>query len=661
MLIMKWKWFFCLWLVIAPVMLHAEEGDARILAAKDAATRGDRASLQAMLLQPSDHVLEPYVRYWALVTGISRQEGWDAAAAQTFLSQEKGGYLAEKVASEWAKRLAKSRDWASFLSVYPTVTDPDMELRCFALTARYATGDSGVLQEIGAGWETWLDAPSACDEPLSAVVAAGRVGEDAVWMRFRRQVAQKRIAQAQSTLAFLSGAQVPSVTEVSRALNNPAAYLDKLPPTYASTRGGRALAVAAITRLARDDTGKAVIRMAKIGDSLPEADRAFAYGMICWRAGFAQNPVATTYCKQAGTVELPTEAGEWRVRVALRSGDWAQVSSAILALSNADRGKPEWTYWLGRAYAAQGQQSAAQTQFQSLAGESHFYGMLAAEELGKRFSPSKRSTAVTEADRRRVERDPSLVRALALYRLGLRPEAQKEWNFAIRGQDEIFLAAASRLALNHQIYDRAIQTADRANTNANFDLRYLAPYRDIIEPEVNNQALPLSWVYGLMRQESRFVVPARSSVGAQGLMQVMPTTARWVANKLGLTDYHPGWLTDPNQNVKLGTSYMRLIMDGLDQHPVLASAGYNAGPGRAKRWRDDRALEGAIYVETIPFDETRDYVKKVMANTVVYSTLFGGKADSIKKWLGTIGAQDESSLDSFTAMPASSPDPNPNP
>ena len=160
-----------------------------------------------------------------------------------------------------------------------------------------------------------------------------------------------------------------------------------------------------------------------------------------------------------------------------------------------------------------------------------------------------------------------------------------------------------------------------------------------MRPAAQRQSLDDAWVYGLMRQESRFVTNAKSSAGASGLMQLMPATAKWVANKIGLKDYHHGRVNDTETNLLLGTTYMRMVMESLDNHPVLASAAYNAGPGRARKWRADRPLEGAVYAETIPFTETRDYVKKVMSNAVYYSALFEGQPQSIKTRLGTIAAR----------------------
>ena len=150
------------------------------------------------------------------------------------------------------------------------------------------------------------------------------------------------------------------------------------------------------------------------------------------------------------------------------------------------------------------------------------------------------------------------------------------------------------------------------------------------------------FVYGLIRQESRFITDVRSSAGAQGLMQLMPATASYVARKTGVKDYTPARIADPETNVKLGTAYLRMVLDDLDGHPALASAAYNAGPGRPRAWRATlpRAVEGAIFAETIPFNETRDYVKKVMSNSVYYAALFDNRVQSLKARLGTVAPRD---------------------
>jgi soluble lytic murein transglycosylase len=215
----------------------------------------------------------------------------------------------------------------------------------------------------------------------------------------------------------------------------------------------------------------------------------------------------------------------------------------------------------------------------------------------------------------------------------MRTEGVREWLFTVRYFDDAKLLGAAELARRAEIWDRSIMSADRTVRTHNFALRYPLPYRDVFTEYAKTYGLDVAWVLGLVRQESRFVSDARSNAGAEGLMQVMPRTARFVARKIGLRNYKG---TEIETNVTLGTGYMRLVLDQLG-HPVLASAAYNAGPSRARRWRDvSRPLEGAVYIETIPFPETRDYVKKVMANSVFYAAMIEKQVTPLKARLGTI-------------------------
>jgi len=198
------------------------------------------------------------------------------------------------------------------------------------------------------------------------------------------------------------------------------------------------------------------------------------------------------------------------------------------------------------------------------------------------------------------------------------------------------LLAAAELASRNGIWDRAINTADKTVSLHDFSMRYPTPYGKVLSEQARIQQIDEQWVLGLVRQESRFIADARSSAGASGLMQLLPATARWVARKIGMKGYHSSRVNQPRVNVALGTFYLRHVLGGLDGSPVLAAAAYNAGPGRARRWRAARPLEGAIYIESIPFAETRQYVKKVMANTVYYDALSGGELRSLKSRLGTV-------------------------
>src|SRR5437763_2122585 len=300
------------------------------------------------------------------------------------------------------------------------------------------------------------------------------------------------------------------------------------------------------------------------------------------------------------------------------------------------RHESNWTYWYGRALAAQGEDTGSRAYYLRIAGNTDFYGLLAAEELGYVSTLPESIYVPTEGEVDAARQEPGLARALELIRLGMRNEGVREWLFSIRYFDDPKLLAAAEFARRAGIWDRSIQAADRTVRSHNFALRYPLPFREVFTEYAKTYDLDEAWVLGLARQESRFITDARSAAGAAGLMQVMPRTARFVAQKIGLRNYQRKGVTEIETNVTLGAGYMRLVLDQLGS-PVLASAAYNAGPARARRWRDEsRALEGAIYTETIPFPETRDYVKKVMANAVFYAALIEKQVTPLKARLGII-------------------------
>ncbi|TVT58295.1 MAG: lytic transglycosylase domain-containing protein [Azoarcus sp. PHD] len=628
----SWGMLFAACLVFA-TGAFGQQGEARILAAREAIRTGDRNTLERLAQQPDTHLLDPYVRYWLLLNKLARPDAPPATELADFLMQEAGSVLAERLRADWLRRLAKDSDWAGFLRLYPDLQSPDREMRCHHWTARLMNGDRGVLADVAAQWHDLTDAHSACDTVLRAAISSGDVSADDAWWRFRRQVENRNTGNARSTLAWLDDGDSSALEQ---AMKSPSQYLDRLPGNFATKRASRELALAALVRLVREDMSAAHVRLIRLQDRLGADDRAYVYSALALRASWAQDRMARDWFGAAGDIPMTAEQRAWRVRSALRDNDWNAVLGAIERLNADEQQESEWIYWRARSLAGLNRRAEAEALYARIAGEPHFYGMLAGDELGRPFVVSPHATALSAEQLRLAEDDPGLRRAIALFQLDMRTEAVREWNWSLRGQDEAFRLAASRLALKYDIFDRAINTAELANPKGAFDLRFLTPYRDLIEPQVRSQGLDMNWVYGLMRQESRFVVPARSNSGAQGLMQVMPATGKWVAGKIGMSGYHQGLLSEPNTNVQLGTSYMRLILEDLDNHPVLASAGYNAGPGRAKRWRDARPLEGAIYVETIPFDETRDYVKKVMANTVIYAAMLDGQPQSLKARLGTI-------------------------
>jgi len=627
----------------------AVNADARFLAARDAARAGDLARLQQLAQQPGDAVLSAYIDYWALSIRLARREDVDADYV-VFIAREEGRLLAERARRDWILSSGRAQRWSVVLAEAPMLRQPDQESNCWLWQARQAMGDTSSRDEAAALWNTSTDIGEAC-RPVIASLANGRPVGD-FWSRARRLLELRRFDAVRGTLSLLPAGEGVSSKMLDEVLNTPSRFLVRSP--LGNERSQRELTLLALVRLAQSDYPTAAARVEALGNRLRPDERAYISAVLGWQASRGNQPEALSWYRAAGSVPMSEELRAWQARAALRSQDWKNLRRAIEAMSNEQRQQPEWLYWYARALAADGQKEQARALYERVVGDASFYGMLAGDELGRRFAVPPGAKPPEDGEMARVKNDIGVQRALALFRDDARLDAVREWNWAMREADDRFLLASAELARREQLYDRAIYSAERTRKEHDYALRYLVPFFDKVAPAAKLQQLDVYWVYGLMRQESRFVGVARSSVGAQGLMQVMPATAAYVAKKTGMA-YHPSRISDLDTNVALGTAYLRMMLDRLDEHEAMASAGYNAGPGRVPRWKAPSVTEGAIFAETIPLSETRDYVKKVMANTVAYTALLTGEPQSLKARLGVIapgGPQSPEALQALSSMPA---------
>jgi soluble lytic murein transglycosylase len=349
-------------------------------------------------------------------------------------------------------------------------------------------------------------------------------------------------------------------------------------------------------------------------------------------------PDAMQYWRQAQGAPLSLEGYQWQVRSALRAGDWQVVRSGIEAMPQALRTDSTWVYWYGRALQSAGRSRDAQLYFQSIAATPGFYGQLATAEMGEKIILPPRTTPVSAEEIRPMQQNAGFRRAIKFFDLDLRFEGYREWNWELRRMNERQHLAAAEFARQANLLDRMVNTSDRTQIAVDFTQRFPSPYADIMRANALPLGLDVAWVYGLIRQESRFIMNARSHVGASGLMQIMPATARWVARKIGMDGFTANQVNDIPVNIRLGANYLKMVLGDLDGSQALATAAYNAGPGRPRAWRAtlQRPVEGAIFAESIPFAETRGYVKNVLSNATYYAAMFDSQPQSLKARLGSV-------------------------
>jgi len=626
------KFLVLLLSLIASTALAGQDDD--FLAARDAFRAGDAAKLAIFAQRLQHSPLEVYLSYYQLKMML---ETVDVGVIRAYLARPDDTPLIDKMRAEWLRTLGRKQKWDLFDNEYPRLLAEDVELACYALQSRMRSQQQAVLREVRELWFSGKDMPESCGTVVEAALTAGVITQQDIWQRLRLALEAGNASLAKYLAGQLAGEREISPDALSRAMENPGRYLERESLDNASA-GQRAVALFALQRLAKQSPDLAARHWEKLALHFPESEQHYFFGWLAYEGARKHDARAPQWFRESGKISLNEQQSAWRVRAALRAQDWHEVLSAINEMGAAQRNEAAWRYWQARALQASGKRGEAAKIFVPLSAEYDFYGQLASDELADTavlstqqmiYQPGKNDVAAIAAL-------PGVQRALALYRMNLRTDAMREWIWVIRNFNDQELLAAAEIARRNEMYDRAINTAEKTVRVHDFGLRYLAPYRAALREHIQENSLEEAWVYGLMRQESRFVTSAKSGVGAAGLMQVMPTTAHWIAKKLGLKDYRESLIHQLDTNLKLGTFYMKNMLSSLDDSPVLASAAYNAGPGRARRWRAEAPMEGAIYAETIPFNETRDYVKKVMSNTVYYARQFGDPPRSLKQRVGVI-------------------------
>ncbi|MFT4102716.1 MAG: transglycosylase SLT domain-containing protein [Burkholderiaceae bacterium] len=617
----------------APESLDADDAFVQARRYAMAEPNADRFELYAE--RASDvAILEPYIQYWRLRLRLAdrRLDGDPALdhAAELFLDKEATTIAGDMLRRDWMLNLGRRGEWARFTGVYSQwVLRDDTQVECYRLLGAASRGEP-VGPEARALLLGQASLSDGCNQLLETFAANGLFSRDDLDKLLRGAMEFNSPSSLRRIGALLG-------LDVDRAINRPVVQL--------AAGGGGTEDLVAFTRLARQDPSAAAARLD--GLRLNAADAAFAWSQLASAGMRRLDPEALDWTRLALRADATDETWAWLARAALRGQDWQTLSAVIARMSAEAQAEPTWVYWRARALQQAGRKDDADALMRTIADQHHFYGQLAGESLGQLTVAPPRASSPTPPEMAAADNNPGFARALKFYELGLRFEGNREWNFQLRTMNDRQLLAAADWACRRQVLDRCVNTADRTLLEHDFALRYVSPFYRELRPLAEEQGLDPAWVYGLIRQESRFVMNARSSAGAQGLMQMMPATARWVARKLGVNRFRVEQLNELDTNLRFGTFYLRTVFDDLDGSPLLASAAYNAGPGRPRSWRATlpASVEGAVFAEIIPFNETRDYVKKVLSNATYYSALFTGRPQSLTERLGSVGPSADTPTD----------------
>jgi soluble lytic murein transglycosylase len=573
--------------------------------------------------------LMPYLDYWPLRVQLQSarsetkasptQEALAALESEVkaFLAKHPGTIYADLLRRDWMYVLAKRGNWTVFDAQYSLWALRDEPLmHCWAGVSKVTQDPSTapkVLEEFADSLDDVRDIGDSCGQLIGALLKAGALKRTDVWNRIQVSLDAGGFNGLKRTESYFT----PTASEQ---------------------------AVITIGRNSRQDPVAAASQLNAASLSMSSADRSTAWALIAANSMRKLQPEAIEWAKEAlknPVAFYPDDTLAWMTRAALRSLDWMTVRNAIERMSGEAKRDPTWIYWYARAIRNDNKpesKTLSESLFKSISGQFNFYGQLAGEELGQLTTIPPRAAPITDVELQEAGKNEGLQRALAFYELGHRSEGNREWNFQLRTMTDRQLLATAEWACRKNILDRCVNTSERTKAEFDFNQRFVMPFKDELTPIARERNIDVAWVYGLIRQESRFIMDARSSVGASGLMQIMPATGRWIAKKMGAGEFRTEQLKDRDTNLRFGTFYLKSVLDDLDGSPALASAAYNAGPGRSRAWRATLTVpvETAIFAEMIPFTETRDYVKKVLSNATYYGALISGKPQSLKARLGTV-------------------------
>lgn len=560
--------------------------------------------------------LYPYLVYEKLNNNFSTAS---PAEINRFLDENTPSRLADSVWQRWIKRLSNEKQWVKIRDIY-NPQRANTASQCYYLTARYHTKHF-TLKDITQATDLWMSAksqPKACDFIFNKLIKSKRISKNDIWQRLELAMDKRNRKLAHSLIKHLPSDEVNIAKQYINAYKNPKKALKS--KYIGKGRYSRKVIRYAIKRITQRNYKEGAKYWKRYKNKAPftPAERYTIEGHLALRAAFNLDDNALKQLKRIPPRYRSNEVNIWLARMALREGKWKTLLTTIGNLDEKSQSEETWIYWKARAEEKLGKKIIAKKAYQSLAENASFHGFLAADHLDKDYHVLDNQQHNWKAEIKKVSNHPAIARAVEWFYQGNDSLAFREWLWAIDHMNKKDVLAAAALALQLEKTVLAVRTVAKIEDWNQISLRFPLLYKNLIkEISAKNEVNP-AWVYGVMRRESVFNKTAQSSANARGLMQLLPSTARHVGRQLGIDRVRKSDLFTPKININLGSAYLSSMLSKFDGSYAKATAGYNAGPSRSKRWTPEQTIEADRWVDSIPFKETRRYVRAVMAYTTIY-------------------------------------------
>lgn len=599
----------------------------KFLDALDAARSGQQERVQSALPELADYPLLPYIQYAQAIQQLKRIT---PEQADELLQTFQGTPLYQRFASAYTVSLAEDRRWSDFNLYVTKVRNPSAHIEC--LTARGDLQSGNTSQAYAEGLRLWQVGGSqhaACDPLFNQMIDNGLINSAAGLERALLALESNNIAIARYAERFITEPEAKQqMSLIWQLYNEPETLADNPSLLNPNTPNADRLVALTIQRHATSDLRRALLTWATLNKNLQLSTTVQAPVINRLGVLYAKRfqPDAETLLAQVDPNYQFSDVTEWRARLALTQQDWPRVLTLINQLPGNLQAEGRWLYWSLVANLQLGKQPNEE-QLNTLTAERSYYGFKAAELTQRPFSINNQPSSFSSDLQQQISGLPAMQRLYEFYRLGQTREANQEWNFMVSMLSPEQIHAASHIVQSWGWYFQGIRGAIASDQWDDLALRFPAPFKNLFDQASREFEIEPSWALAVTRQESAFLDVARSGAGARGLMQLMPATARETARKANIPLSDLDKLNEPDLNVRLGSAYLAQMQRQFGNNRVHATAAYNAGPGRVRQWLSARGhLPLDIWIETIPFDETRGYVLNVLAFGVIYNTMAGQPA-----------------------------------
>ncbi len=611
------------------------------LHAYEAIKANDRPLIAMYKIKLKNYVLRPYLNYLDIK---SHFDSTPKSQVNWFFTTYPKNRLTPYLKKKYLIYLAETKQYKTFLTYYQRSKHNSTQLTCAAIYATLSTTHNKTTlaqytQQAKSLWSKQSRIKGFCQNIDTYLKSKHLLSGSMIWARVIKNMHKGKLKLAKAIAKNLSKPEQKMLSFWIKTYRQPLLAINHKMPSYINPVIRKEIFQQSVKRLSYSDPQKAlkVLENQYQQYGLSQTKKAHLTQKISLRFAYQYHPDAQRYLAELDASSQNEQVINWRLQVALRQLDWLQFLDLYQRLPSSEQQSKRWLYWKARSIEALGQKKSAQKIYKTLAKERNFYGFLSADKLALPYQFNPKSSA-QYSSQKLVKKYPPLMVMKELIAIDWKINLKREWYQLLKQANPNDIEAIALFMASKHQHNLAIQTIAKAKIWDDLDLRFPTPYQSTVKAAAKNNTIDPAWVYGVIRRESAFSSNISSHAGAVGLMQLMPATAKFIGRKIGYQKQQYANLIQPDSNINLGSAYLSYLAKRYHGNRVLATAAYNAGPNKVDSWiPKGTSLPADLWIDTIPYSETRAYVKAVLEYTTIFKSVLNNRYDRLENFMGVIG------------------------